>query len=268
MYGSRGFAIHRHGPSGGIRSGVSGGDGGEPPRRCRGVGIDDEDESVRDVAVGYIHQVPPRKVVPNYNIRNQQYQPYPPPPPEDPPGYNMGLGPQSLPRKGPAQIPKVTQYRRRHRYPFPPGGDDGGDWDDWGDPGRDPDSPRGWPEGDPDIGVPGGRSDIGTGASLPGPVPRRPQFEHSSLACRHFRESLYTLPRGLHLPRIAETVEKHPDVRRYREFCFGKSPADVCKFWRHEKGQGKGKGQGQGPPRRHEDYQGDQVDPTTRALER
>ena len=93
-------------------------------------------------------------------------------------------------------------------------------------------------------------------------------MEHSNLACRQFRESLYTLPRGLHLPRIAETVEKHPDIRRYREFCFGKSPADVCKFWRHEKGQGKGKGQGLGPTLRQDGYQDEQVDPTTRALER
>ena len=71
------------------------------------------------------------------------------------------------------------------------------------------------------------------------------------------------------MPRIVEYVEKHPDIRRYREFCFGKSPADVCKLWRHEKGQGKGKGQGhQAAQRPQEDEQEDQVDPTTRVLEK
>ena len=63
-------------------------------------------------------------------------------------------------------------------------------------------------------------------------IPPNPDHEHTSRACRVFRNSLLHLPRGIHFPRLAERVVLHPNIRRFRALCFGKSPADTAKFWR------------------------------------
>ena len=113
---------------------------------------------------------------------------------------------------------------------------------------------------DSSIGVPDGASDLVTDASDPEGEPA-PTHEHTSRACRIFRNSLQYPSRGIHFPRLAERVVLHPNIRRLRALCFGRGPADVAKFWRKsaqapadgdlgpgndDGGEPKGKGKGKG----------------------
>ncbi len=150
-------------------------------------------------------------------------------------GYPGNPDDGPLPRTAP-KPPKTTQYRRR--YFQENGEDDGGEFGDpeydWDGEGEEPppSEPRGWARGDSSIGVPDGASDLITDASADEAIPPNPEHEHTSRACRVFRNSLLHLPRGIHFPRLAERVVLHPNIRRFRALCFGKSPADTAKFWR------------------------------------